>query len=88
MTESAEQTPVGGTIREWCDENETTQADLAWVLGISQKHMSALVRGRATLTIPMAVKLEVATGISARMWMNLEFEYRIRKIREAEESAS
>jgi plasmid maintenance system antidote protein VapI len=77
----------GEWIRDWLasDANRWSgwnQADLAWILGISQKHMTALIHGHNSLTPMMAVKLEEATGMSAEDLLIVEARYRIARIRQ------
>lgn len=67
--------PTGDYIREWLEENELSQADLARAMGVSPKHVSKLLAG-ATLTPDVAVKLELVTGIPARIWLQQEATYR------------
>ena len=65
----------GEFIRDWIEENEVSQAWLARQLGVSRKHVSMLLSG-ARLTEDVALKLELVTGISARIWLSYEATYR------------
>jgi HTH-type transcriptional regulator / antitoxin HigA len=67
----------GAILREWLDENGETQADLARIVGWSQKFVSHLITGKATLTLNTALLLEEHTGVTAQFWMNAETSYRV-----------
>jgi HTH-type transcriptional regulator/antitoxin HigA len=67
--------PTGDFVREWLEENELSQADLARAMGVSAKHVSKLLAG-ASLSPDVALKLELVTGIPARIWLQQEATYR------------
>lgn len=62
----------GDTLAEWLEERQMTQAELASRINISEKALSQIITGVASLTRATAAKLELVTGISARTWNNLE----------------
>lgn len=72
--------PTGDFIREWLEENELSQADLARAMGVSAKHVSKLLAG-ASLSPDIALKLEFVTGIPARIWLQQEATYRADVVR-------
>ena len=80
-------TPPGATLKEQLEERNMTQTEFASILGITQKHMSNLIHGKTALTQEMARKLELALGIPATFWMNLETIYQQKRIRAEEENA-
>lgn len=67
--------PTGEFIEEWLEENDMSQAQLARRMGVSPKHISKLIAG-ARLTENMALKLELVTGVAARIWLGYEATYR------------
>lgn len=67
--------PTGEFIREWLDENEMPQAELARRMGLSAKHVSKLLGG-APLTADVATQLSLVTGVPARVWLGYEATYR------------
>lgn len=67
--------PPGETLAEWLEERRMKQAELASRINISEKALSQIVSGTATLTRATAAKLELVTGIAARTWNNLEAIY-------------
>lgn len=52
--------------------SNTSQAGLARKMGISTKHMSDMKVGRSLLMPEMAVKLALATGIPAAVWIGIQ----------------
>jgi len=66
----------GEVIRSLCLEPlGLTVTDAAVALGVSRKTMSAVVNGRAGISPEMAVRLSIAFGTSAEMWMNLQTRF-------------
>lgn len=56
--------PLGITI---------TQA--ATALGVTRKHVSSIVNGRAPVTPDMALRLAVAFGTEPELWVNMQSQY-------------
>lgn len=77
----------GETLRETLEALPMSQSELASRTGISNKHINQIVSGSAPLSYETAIKLERATGVSARMWNALEANYRDFKTRQAEREA-
>lgn len=67
--------PTGEYIAEWLEESGSSQAELARRMGVTPKHVSKLLGG-APLTPDVATKLELVTGIAARIWLSQEATYR------------
>ncbi|MFC4912810.1 HigA family addiction module antitoxin [Actinomadura gamaensis] len=68
--------PPGETIREFLDELGMTQRQLAARLGLSPKHVNQLIQGLVPLSPDVAARLELVTGMSARLWNRIEADYR------------
>ena len=68
--------PPGETLAEVLDERDMTQTELAERTGLSIKHINRIVKGRAPITPDTALLLERATGLTARVWSNLETAFR------------
>lgn len=66
----------GETLRDTLDALGMSQRDVADRTGLSTKTVNQIVQGVAPITHETALKLERATGVPARMWNNLEVEYR------------
>ncbi|MFF5248150.1 ImmA/IrrE family metallo-endopeptidase [Streptosporangium sp. NPDC000095] len=67
--------PPGETIREHLDELGMTQRELATRLGLSAKHVNRLVQGLVPLSHEIAQRLELVTGMPAKLWNRLEADY-------------
>lgn len=67
--------PPGETLRELLDEQGMTQAELARRAGLSPKHVNQLIQGVVPLSAEIAARLELVTGMPARLWNRLEADY-------------
>lgn len=47
-------------------------SQFAEAAGVSRKHMSAVVHGRASITADLATRIATALGTSAQFWLNLQ----------------
>lgn len=68
----------GAILKNELDSRSMSQADLAARTGISTKHLNQVIKGLAALSGEMAIKLELALGISSQFWMAAEAAYRDR----------
>ena len=68
--------PPGDTISDILEERDWTQEDFAKRMGISTKHISQLINGKAPITQKTAMKLERVIGGTAGFWLNREIQYR------------
>jgi addiction module HigA family antidote len=68
--------PPGMTLQETLDGLGMKQTDLAMRAGLSRKTVNQIINGHAALTPEVALKLEMVTGVPARLWNNLEAHYR------------
>ena len=62
-----------------------SQAELARHTGLSEKHISQIMKGDAPISVDTAIKLEIATDIPARLWSSMEHVYRSHLARLANE---
>ncbi|MFH1745486.1 MAG: HigA family addiction module antitoxin [Planctomycetota bacterium] len=68
--------PPGDTLLETIESLGMTQRDLALRTGMARKTINEIIKGKAPITPDTAVLLERVTGVPARMWNNLETNYR------------
>jgi addiction module HigA family antidote len=54
---------------------EVTITQTADALGVSRKHISAIVNGRAPVTPDMAIRLAIAFDTDPEIWINLQAQY-------------
>ncbi|SFM28501.1 addiction module antidote protein, HigA family [Gracilibacillus orientalis] len=74
--------PTGFVIKDYLDELEISQKDLAKRMGISEKHISNLLNGKSRLTEDFAIRLEkIIHSVPASYWLNYESKYREYKAR-------
>lgn len=78
--------PPGETIKENMEFLGMTQKELAARMGITEKHVSAILNGKASITYDTAINLENIFGPSAEFWMELENGYQLDKARLAKEN--
>lgn len=52
--------------------HEISIAAFAEACGVSRKHMSGIVNGRAAITADMAARMAAVLGTSAQYWLNLQ----------------
>jgi len=49
--------------------------DAANQLGITRKHLSNIVNGKANVTTDIALRLEAFTGSSAKFWLGIQIDH-------------
>lgn len=76
--------PPGETVQETLDARGMTQAELAERTGRPRKVINEIVKGKAAITPETALRLEHVLGVPARLWNNLESNYREVLARHAE----
>lgn len=79
--------PPGETIKDELYYLGMTQSEFAKRMGMSEKAISQIINGEATLSYETALKLESVLGIPASMWNNLEAQYREVLVRIQEEKS-
>ena len=63
----------GEVLKEmYLEPLDVTITDFAEHIGVSRKTVSALVNGRAPVTVDMAMRLSVALNTTPVLWLNLQ----------------
>ncbi len=76
----------GEIVRKDCIEPlELTVTEAAEGLGVSRKHLSELVNGRAGISPNMAIRLSKAFGGSPESWLTQQMQYDLRQAEEEED---
>ncbi|MFA5048816.1 MAG: HigA family addiction module antitoxin [Patescibacteria group bacterium] len=75
----------GETLKDELEFLKLTQVELAQRTGLSEKHISQIINGADPITSDTAVKLELALGIPATFWSNLQKNYELNLARIASE---
>jgi antitoxin HigA-1 len=66
----------GEILRElYLEPLGVTLTQTAEALGVSRKHVSAIVHGRAPVTPEMAVRLAAALDTDPELWVNLQAQH-------------
>ncbi len=76
--------PPGETLEEVLDELGLSQAELARRTNRPEKTINEIIKGKAAITLGTAFQFERVTGVSARLWLNLERDYRAALVRQTE----
>jgi addiction module HigA family antidote len=75
----------GETVRKDCIEPlGLTITEAAEGLGVSRKHLSAIVNGRAGISPDMAIRLSRAFGGSPESWLTQQVQYDLRQAKKEE----
>ena len=66
----------GEYLEELLDARDMSQAELAIRLGISKKHISNIINGKASVTVDIAHALEkVFSDYTAKYWLSIQNTY-------------
>lgn len=57
------------------EKNRISVSEAARKMKINRPHLNNFTRGKVSVTAPLAMKLEAATGITSGFWMNLQKTY-------------
>ena len=68
--------PPGESLREVIGSLGMSQKELAKRTGLTVQSLNRIFKGTQPITYETANRLELATGVSATMWNNLEAQYR------------
>lgn len=68
--------PPGETLEETIDARGMSQAELADRMGRPKKTINEIIQAKTAITQDTALQLERVLGIPAKLWMNLEANYR------------
>lgn len=66
----------GTMIRETIESMHMTQKEFAMRMGLSEKHLIDILKGKTRITEETAANLECVTGTPGRIWSQLESQYR------------
>lgn len=64
-------------VTMYMDELGLTITQVADALGVSRKHVSAIVNGRAPITADMAFRLAAALDSTPQIWLNMQMQHDI-----------
>lgn len=76
----------GDILEEQLEARNIQKQDFAARTGLSPKHISQILAGKASLSPEVAIQFERVLGMEASVWMGLENNYRLFLAREEEKS--
>ena len=78
--------PPGETLKELMGSLEMSQIELSKRTGLTAQSINRIIKGEQPITYDTANILELVTNVPAKMWNNLEANYReqLSKIKELE----
>ena len=66
-------TPPGELLAElYLKPRRVSISKFAEAAGVSRKHMSAIIHGRAAITADLATRIATVLGTTAQLWLNLQ----------------
>lgn len=68
-------------IAGWLRERGWFQKNLAEATGMTEKHVSQLLTGKISLSVPVAVLVERVTGLSADLLMIMQVKHDVARAR-------
>lgn len=71
----------GALVKDCLEELNLSIAAGAEALGITRQQLNNVVTGRSAITPEMAVRLEMVFGGKADMWMRMQTNYDLDKVR-------
>lgn len=75
----------GETLKDELEFLNLSQVELSQRTGLSEKHISQIINGADPITSDTAIKLELAIGVPATFWNNLQKNYELTIARIASE---
>lgn len=72
----------GQFLQEEIEERQLLKKEVARQLGILPTNLSEILNGKRNISPRLAVKLEIALGISAEYWLNLQMAWDLQNARE------
>jgi len=83
MSTFAEVFPPGEFLREELDARNWSQTELAEIIGRPVRLINEIIAGKKAITPETAIQLGESLGTGPELWMNLESQYQLSKVRNA-----
>ncbi len=81
--QAAEPVHPGELLTDWLDSNNTTQHELARMLGVTDPYLGMIRSGSKNIGPSTALKLQGATGVRAEVWLHLQMAHTLARLRKA-----
>ncbi|NJC02621.1 HTH-type transcriptional regulator/antitoxin HigA [Xanthomonas sp. 3272] len=85
MTTFAEVFPPGEFLREELEARNWTQTELAEIIGRPVRLINEIIAGKKAITPETAIQLGESLGTGAEVWMNLESQYQLSRVRSSDD---
>jgi len=85
MNTFAEVFPPGEFLREELEARNWTQTELAEIIGRPVRLVNEIIAGKKAITPETAIQLGESLGTGPEVWMNLESQYQLSKVRSADD---
>ncbi|MGO4660095.1 HigA family addiction module antitoxin [Ensifer sp. 2YAB10] len=82
----AEVFPPGEFLKDELEARGWTQAEFAEIIGKDARLVSEVISGKRSVTPETAIALGAALGTTPELWMNLEGQYQLSKVRPKEDT--
>ncbi|TXI37616.1 MAG: addiction module antidote protein, HigA family [Nitrosomonas sp.] len=82
MSKAAEVFSPGDFLAEELESRGWTQIEFAEIIGRPTTLVSGIIRGKKQITPDTAIQLGDALGTGAELWMNLESQYQLSRVKE------
>lgn len=79
-----EPTHPGELLAEELQCRKLSQAKFANQIGVKPSMLNEIIKGKRGVNTEMALLLEASLGISAKIWINLQNEYNLQKVKSDE----
>lgn len=76
--------PPGWVLEEMLESHEMSHAEFARRCGRSPKLVSEIIAGKAPIEPETAIQFQRVLGMDARVWLNIEANFQLRRAREEE----
>jgi HTH-type transcriptional regulator / antitoxin HigA len=84
MNTYAEVFPPGEFLKDELEARNWSQTEFAEIIGRPVRLVNEIIAGKKSITPETALQLEASLGTSAELWMNLESQYQLSKVRQSE----
>jgi len=81
MTQYAEIFPPGEFLKDELDTRNWTQTEFAEIIGRPLRLVNDIITGKKSITPETAIQLSESLGTSPELWMNLESQFQLSKVR-------
>lgn len=81
MSTYAEIFPPGEFLRDELEARNWTQTEFAEIIGRPVRLVNEIISGKKSITPETALQLSASLGTSPELWMNLESQYQLSKVR-------